>query len=112
MPCGLSLNHLVRTQQQRLRNRYPERLSGPEVDHELKLRRLFHGQVAGIGAFEYLVDVSRGSAKLIPEARTVGHEKTCFGLTSEQGNRWQTMCLGNLGNLCSVPAGHLRARDD
>ena len=41
-PCG-SLNHLVRPQQQRLRDREPERLRGLEVYHQLELRRILDG---------------------------------------------------------------------
>src|SRR6266568_2082375 len=51
-----SLDHLVRAQQQRLRDREPKRLGGLEVDHELELGRLFHGKLAGLRAFEDLVD--------------------------------------------------------
>src|SRR6266487_2621002 len=51
-----SLDHLVRAQQQRLRDREPERLGGLEVDHELELGRLFHGKLAGLRPLENLVD--------------------------------------------------------
>lgn len=36
------LNHLVPAQQERLRDRYPERLSCLEVDHKLEFGWLFH----------------------------------------------------------------------
>src|SRR3989442_212872 len=48
------LNHLVRPQQQRLRDREAERFRGLEIDHELKLRGCLDGQLAGIGAPQYL----------------------------------------------------------
>src|SRR5213079_999863 len=46
----------VRAQQQRLRDREPECPGGLEVDDELELRRLFHGDLAGLCPFEDLVN--------------------------------------------------------
>jgi hypothetical protein len=43
------LGDLVRPLQQRLRDCEAERLRGLEVDDQLELRRLLHGQVAGLG---------------------------------------------------------------
>jgi hypothetical protein len=41
--CGdLSLTHLVRAQQERLRDRKPERLRGVEIDHQFELRGLLN----------------------------------------------------------------------
>src|SRR5437867_13115446 len=56
MSAGSSLDHLVCAQQQRLRDREPERLGGLEVDHELELGRLFHRKLTGLRALEDLVD--------------------------------------------------------
>jgi hypothetical protein len=55
------LDDLVRTQEQRLRNRQAERLRRSLVDPQLELRRLLDGQVAGLGAFKDLVDLIRGA---------------------------------------------------
>ena len=55
-----SLDHLIRPLQERRRDRQAERLGGLEVDHQLELRRLLDGQVAGLGALEDLVDVGGG----------------------------------------------------
>jgi hypothetical protein len=35
---------------------------------------LLDGQVAGLGAFEKLVDVGRGASKRISRIRSIGHE--------------------------------------
>jgi hypothetical protein len=50
---------VIRPQQQPLRDRQPERLRGLPADHQLELRRLLDGQVAGARALEDLVDVDR-----------------------------------------------------
>src|SRR5437667_7000381 len=73
-PCrspGALLNHLVRAQQQRLRNREAECFRGFEVDHHLELCRLFDRQIAGIGALEYLVNVLRTVARQVSKMRAV-----------------------------------------
>jgi hypothetical protein len=57
-------DHLIRPQQERQGNREAERLRGLEVDDEIELGRLFHGQV-GLGALENLVHVGGGAPKQI-----------------------------------------------
>jgi hypothetical protein len=53
------LDHLVRPQQQRLRDCEPEGSGGFQVNDERKLIGLFHGKIAGLGALEDLIDVNR-----------------------------------------------------
>src|SRR5882724_12429522 len=60
-------NNLVRSQQQRLWDGQPEGLGGFEIDHQLELRRLLHGQVAELRALEDLVHV-RGRAAAVAGA--------------------------------------------
>jgi len=59
---GMSLcsspNHLVRAHENRLRNGKPEGFGGLEIDDEFELGRLLDRQVAWLGAFEELVDVT------------------------------------------------------
>src|SRR4029434_7818047 len=57
------LDDLVCPQERRRRDRQARRLGGLEVDHQLELRRLLDGQVAGPGALEDLVHVD-GSSKV------------------------------------------------
>ena len=47
-----SFNHLIRPPQHSLRNRHIDRLRGFEIYHQLKLRRLLHGQIGRLGALE------------------------------------------------------------
>ena len=47
-----SLNHLIRSHQHVWRNRQADLLSGLEIDHQLKLRRLLHREIGRLGALE------------------------------------------------------------
>jgi hypothetical protein len=43
--------HLIRLEEEGWRNRQAQGLGGFEVDHQLKLHRLFHGEVGRVRAF-------------------------------------------------------------
>jgi hypothetical protein len=51
-----------------------ERLSGLQVDDQLKRGGLLHGQVGGLGAFEDLVHIDGRAAAEVARAWPVGHE--------------------------------------
>jgi len=51
------LDHPIRQAQDGPRDREPEGPGGLEVDHQLELHGLLHGQVGRLGAFEDLVHV-------------------------------------------------------
>jgi hypothetical protein len=57
LPCpyALLLDHLVRLEQERRGYRDPEGLGGLEVDDQLVLHGLLHGQLRGLGALQDLV---------------------------------------------------------
>src|SRR4029434_7247488 len=55
------LDHFVGAQQDRLRDSQAKRFGHLEVDHHLELRRLLDGEIAGLGAFEDLVDKRCGA---------------------------------------------------
>src|SRR5437870_5951176 len=69
-----SLDHLVRAQQQRLRDPEAERLGGLQVDHELELGRLFHGKLAGLRALEDLVGEACESVVKVGIVHRVGYQ--------------------------------------
>src|SRR5260370_851589 len=69
-----SLDHLIRPLQERLGDRQAEGLGGLEVDDQLELGRLFDGKIAGLGSFEDLVHVGRGTPELVRNVRPIGHE--------------------------------------
>jgi hypothetical protein len=56
-----SLDELSRPRQHAGRDRHADLLCGIEIDDELKLRWLLDGDVAGLGAFQDLVDVGGGA---------------------------------------------------
>jgi hypothetical protein len=51
-----------------------EGLRGFEIDHQLELGRLLHGQVGGPGAFEDPVDVAGGPSTQVGEVRPVRYQ--------------------------------------
>src|SRR5215467_4202709 len=57
------LDHLVGALYKGLRNREAEGLGGLQVDHQLELAGLLHGEVAGPGAFQDLVHVDGRAAE-------------------------------------------------
>ena len=69
-------DHLVRSQQHRLRDRQAERFGSLEVDHELKFSGLLHRQVGGLGASENFVNDYRTTLDNLRTICTVGHEAT------------------------------------
>ena len=60
-----SLNYLVSAQQQRLRHCEPERPCGPEIDHQLELRRLLDRKIGGLFPAKDAVDVASASQVLL-----------------------------------------------
>src|SRR5688572_10886197 len=54
-----SLDHLIGSQQHRLRDRHAERACDLLIDHELELRRLLNRQIGGLRAFQNTVHVLR-----------------------------------------------------
>src|SRR5262245_23588192 len=57
------LDHLVGALYEGLRNREAEGLGRLQVDHQLELAGLLHGEVAGPGAFQELVHVDGRAAE-------------------------------------------------
>ena len=54
------LDDLVRSHENRLRDREAERLGDLEVDDQLELSRLLDGEISRLGTLEDLVDVGGG----------------------------------------------------
>ena len=73
-----SLDHLIRPIQHRLRNRQPDLLGCFQIDHQLKLRRLLHRQIGGLGSLQDSVHVICDAPVAVRLVRPVGHEPTSF----------------------------------
>src|SRR5215831_17487673 len=77
-PCHAAIlqssDHVVRAQQQRLRDGESERLRRPEVDHQLELRWLLDRQLGGLGTLEDLVSEARELAIEIGVVHRVGYQ--------------------------------------
>src|SRR5262249_33816275 len=71
--CAL-LDHFGGLEQYVLGDGEPERLGGPEVDHEVELARLLDGQVGGLGAPQNLVYIRRRTPTVVGYARSVPHQ--------------------------------------
>src|SRR6266446_5649947 len=74
MCAGSSFDDLIRTNQQRLRNRQAERLRRLQVDDEFELRGLLDGKVGGLGALEDLIDEVCGAPPQVSDIDPVRHE--------------------------------------
>src|SRR5262249_17633448 len=64
-----------------------ERLSGLEIDDEVKLRRSDHGQIARLGALENPSGVNAGLAIAVANVRSVAHRATSQNKLATKVNR-------------------------
>src|SRR5215813_3512170 len=90
------LDHLVRPQQQRLRNGQSESLGRFHVDDKLELRRLLDRKVAGSRASQDFVYVPRRPPPQICKIRTVGHEAARLSKRTKEASRRQSVVFGEL----------------
>src|SRR5438552_3273495 len=116
-PAGLTLepfswmDHFVRPLQQGLGNRQPERLGRLEVDDQLELRRLFHGKVGGLGAFEDFVHVGSGAPELSDEIDSVRQQQSGLGVLPEKVDAGQPMLHRQVSDLLPARPGHTATED-
>ena len=69
-------DHLIRPQQQRLRDRQPERLRSFEVDDQLELNELLDGKIGGPPPQEIRTLIHRIASEPSPSAETMGWSTT------------------------------------
>ena len=59
-----STEHLIGANKEGFRDLKPQGLRGPEVNHQFESRRLLHGKVARISAFQNLIsEIGRASCR-------------------------------------------------
>jgi len=68
------LDHAIRPKQDRLWDRQPQGLGRLEVYHQLELRGLLDGQIARLGAFQNLVDITGSAPMKVDEIGTICNE--------------------------------------
>src|ERR1700704_4183778 len=102
MPVGQSLNDFVSSGQDRLRDPQPERLGGFEIDHQLELRGLLDGQIAGLRALEDAIDVARRSPKYGMNVRAVRHEPAHVDELAPTKHRRQALPRGQFNDAGAV----------
>ncbi len=73
-----SLDHLVRSEQQRWRDRQTERLGGLDVDDQLKLYRRLDGKLVGRRPLEDAIGIGRRALKIIEQVIPVGQQPAQF----------------------------------
>src|SRR6516225_11154644 len=71
---AVSFDHLVGSLKERFRDRKAECLRGLEVDDQLELGRLLHGQVSGLGSLEYPVDIADCPAQDVAVVCCIRHQ--------------------------------------
>src|SRR5262249_2537123 len=100
-PCT-SANHLVREEEQRCRHRDPQCLGGLEVEDQLELHRLLHGQVAWLGPFEDLIDIGGGASGHVRPAWAIRHETTSLDPPPRIVDRWESILGREVHNPLQV----------
>src|SRR5438128_10007634 len=73
------LDHLIRPQQERLRDREAEGLGGLEVDHQLKSRGLLNGKLRRLRSPQDLVDEIRRPTVHFGKVWPIRHETPVLG---------------------------------
>src|SRR5215813_4222744 len=78
-----SLDDLVGSHEDGLRNRQAQRLGGLEVDHQLELRRLLNRKIFGLRALQDLVHEDRCSAPDVVDVSTIRDQAAGVDILSE-----------------------------
>src|SRR5215510_5822345 len=101
-----SLDDLVCPPEHRRRDRQTERLSGLEVDHQLELRRLLDGQVAGVGTLQNLVHVGSGAPRQVSKVRSIGHQAPDIDILAVWEHRRQPVLCRQVHEASSLTGEH------
>jgi hypothetical protein len=91
--CACLLDHLIRLEEERRRDREAESMGGLKVDNQLEFYGLLHREVSWLDTLEDLVHVCGGATPHVETARTVRDQSTVFRqLTVPTHHREPALC--------------------
>src|SRR5947209_3088596 len=96
-----SFDHLVGLREDGRRYGKAKHFGSLEVDDQIELRGLFHGQASRLGALEDLVDVAHGATVLLRVPRTIEHEESLLDISLPEGRPWQLVAQREFHNLAN-----------
>src|SRR5690349_17870695 len=94
-------NHPIRSRQHFLWNYQANLFRCFEIDDQLELGWLLHGQFGGLGTLEDFVDIGCCPTKVITDVGSVGEEATVLCPTRSKAYRWQVMLRSEVINSSS-----------
>src|SRR5262245_16235184 len=103
-PPFTSFDHLVGAAEQHRRDCQAKRLSGPEIDDELELRRLLHREVGGLFALENAGSEQTSLPVRIEKVWSVACQATGMHKFAPLIYRGPTMPSCEHDNLCALAA--------
>src|SRR6266704_3569303 len=112
MRADLSLDDLVRTQQQRPRDREAQRLRRRQVDYQFKFGWLFDWKIAGFGTLEDVVDVGGSTVEIRRHVRPITHETSGIAVFAFRINRWQSKLLREFRDAATLTEENRICRDE
>src|SRR6516162_3912451 len=87
-------------------------LGSLEVDDQLKLHRLLHGQIGGFGTFEDLIHEIGYAAEPVASTHRIGHQPSRLHKVSLPVHRRQPILCGELDQPCPVSPGYGGSQHD
>src|SRR5712692_1080139 len=102
LPAATSLNDLIRSQQERWRDREAESAGGLEVDGEVISGWLLDGQAIRRGSLEDPIDVDRCPTKVVVRVRPIRHQPTFVDEGARLVHGGNPVLLGKVDDALAV----------
>jgi len=94
--------YLVRSEQQRWRDRQTERLGGLDVDHQLELYRSLDGQIVRCRTLEDAIGIARRACNIIEEVIPVRQQPAHFNEVAKRLDRRKPVASRQCRYLCTL----------
>src|SRR5262245_33148176 len=101
-----SLDHLVSTKQERLRNRDPERLRSSNVYNKIEFDWLFDWNLCGLRATQNLINIAGSASEEVGDVGSVRQQTSRFDEFPKRVHRWQSRAQGEC-----IDANPIRVKD-